>query len=388
MLKSKDEFAKRIEHLAIKNIANRNAIAKNINILLKKRNIPIAISSDILTLRTSVDTYSNFIGYCVLETLCPADVPIFFTEKEIAYFVDKKYEENKMEFPITISDMIQIADDQWLGKFSVKDLIKLRDAQLINYNENTQRIMETIVRGEVEIRRISLNKKQVRDIEESYKEMKYIPNTITLNMPEDTDYDYNNKTKELIVKSISAFDIIDGYHRYIAISNLHNINKDFDYPMEIRICYFPENKAKQFIWQEDQKTQMKKVLSETYNQSSYGNQICTMLGMLYDNAIRVNGIIDATYLAQYINLVFYYKTKADRPALIRDKNTIKTTLEELVESNPELLNHTWSKEQLLAFTLVSHGECEIDRFDEISNKIVVRNQNLNISMINAARKLL
>ena len=47
--------------------------------------------------------------------------------------------------------------------------MKLRAAQLIIYNENTQRVMKRIVHNGKEIYKIEINKSTVEDIEEAYK---------------------------------------------------------------------------------------------------------------------------------------------------------------------------------------------------------------------------
>lgn len=66
-------------------------------------------------------------------------------------------------------------------------------------------------------------------------------------------------------------------HRYIAISDLSNLNEDFDYPMELRSTMFSESKAQQMIWQKDQKTKMRKIESDSLNQNNFANQVINFI---------------------------------------------------------------------------------------------------------------
>ena len=145
----------------------------------------------------------------------------------------------------------------------------------MNYNERTQRVVKKIITPNGEHYQISLNAHALKKIEKSFDEKRYIPNTITLNIP-DIDENvkhYDRETNTLIISTLKEFDIIDGYHRFVAIQRICAVDDKFDLPMELRITCFSENKARQFIWQEDQKTKMSRVDSESFNRYNTANII-------------------------------------------------------------------------------------------------------------------
>jgi hypothetical protein len=132
-----------------------------------------------------------------------AGIPLgqFFTKVEIDYFSKMKYTERELEFPLIIP-AIQVNLDQWITSISLKDLILFRDSQIVNYNENAQRTMTHVLKGDIEYYKITLNKKSIRAMKELFLKGSYISNTITLNMPETTDYYYDSQKKALVINKL------------------------------------------------------------------------------------------------------------------------------------------------------------------------------------------
>lgn len=366
------------------------------NNIKEKYNIPRTISLDILTLNKSTDGFSRFILYAIFQEVAGnLKEEDFFTKDEINYFSNYRYQEDKIKFPMCFH-MKQVTVDQWIGIITTKELMKLRDAQLINYNTNTQRSMKAIGKGQHY--QITLNKKALRDIGELYNKKSYIPTTITLNMPEDTDYIYNEERSKLIINNIKYFDIIDGYHRYIAMSNEYNSNANFDYPMELRIVAFPEYKAKQFIFQEDQKTKMTAVESKSFNQNDAGNIVaqrlnndpeCNFMGL-----ISLNGVINSGELGLLVSQ-FWFKKKMskgdERRRIIEVAKDLKYKLNYISECNPSLL--TKCDSYCLACMMYMFSlNIQEDKYLEVLNELldVAREypKNYIISKIGISRKVL
>lgn len=329
---------------------------------------------DMLTLNKSADGFSKFILYALFQEVTGnMKEEDFFTQDEINYFANYKYVEEKASFPMTFH-MQQVTIDQWIGAISVKELMKLRDAQLINYNTNTQRSMKAIGKGEHY--QITLNKKALKEIGKLYNDNGYIPTTITLNMPEDTEYVYVAERSELVIKSMRYFDIIDGYHRYIAMSNEYNQDNSFDYPMELRIVEFPEYKAKQFIYQEDQKTKMTKVESKSFNQNDSGNIVAQRLNAdpscNYMGLISLNGIINSAELGLLISQ-FYFKGKMsksdERQKIIETVKELKAKLNYMSEVNPDLLNKC-DTYQLVCMMYVFTINTDTDKYMSLYNELL------------------
>ena len=338
MKKPRYELEQWIEKLAQQTVSKTQR--KIINELYTEFNIPISTTSDILSLKRSPSVESPYVLYHLLKKLDNKSVSSYFLDKEIVEYDSTVIESEKVKFPLKYK-VIQIADDQWIGKITAQELMNLGGSQLINYNENAQRVLKRIVRGGEEYYRIQINKAAVEAIKESLLLEHYIPNTITLNIPEDdeTHFVYNEENSEIVIKKLSMFDILDGYHRYIAMYNLFIQNPDFDQVLELRLTNFSTEKARQFIWQEDQKTKMRRVDSEALNNYSTGNQIVTKLKSKgYANIIGRNGIIDEGILGQDINAIFLRPRKYTNSEMNFIAQTIVNGLNAVEDKYPEIFD--------------------------------------------------
>ena len=307
--------------------------------------IPNGVSVDYLTMRSDISTAKPEIMTAIGKVLG--------AKVDDRILADYTFEIAKLPKQL-VYEMVQVADDQWIGKISVSELMQLRDAQIINYNENTQRVMKRINKGEEEIYQITLNKKAVLSMEELFRDGIFIPNTITLNMPEGANFVYRNGN--LIIKKLDHFDITDGYHRYIAMSNLYNEDPDFDYPMELRITNYSEDKSRQLIWQEDQKTKMSRIDSESMNMNSAANKVVQRLNVspTFNLAGQINtnkGIINSAEMAEIIRTTYFqpskiYSKKKELASIIKAESEIRDGINSIVVENMDLLEIPWARQFL------------------------------------------
>ncbi len=353
MIKSRVALERELTDTFFAEASNKNMIRSWIFDAANTYGMPEKISSDYITLRRTVANANVFALFILTDVVYgPLKIQKYFSEQEIESFHKSKWYIEKIEFPIRY-DMTKITDEQYIGRISAKELMLLGDAQLINYNEKAQRTMKHIVKGEMEFFQIALNKNAVNAIMESFERDLYIPNTITLNIPDDADFYYDVKKKQLVIKSLKCFDILDGYHRYIALSKIHAMKKDFDYEMELRIVQFSESKAKRFIWQEDQKTKMRKVDSDSMDSTKISNKIVERMNsdgsfVLAGKISRNNGIINAAYLANIIDMLVLRDIKKSEEliAMIKLTKELILYIEDLVGKYPEYLSKEWSKKFL------------------------------------------
>lgn len=385
MIKSRNEIIETIRKLCEVNSRSKENIRQFAMALKNNYNIPLGMATDILTLNNDLKKCSDFVLFCVLEVVNVGYVEGYFTPSEIKEYSKAKYKDEGIRFPIKFN-MIQIDDDQWIGKISVKELMQLRDAQLIYYNENTQRTLQRVLKGNVEHFKIRINRQAVDGIQESMSNETYIPNTITLNMPEDTIYSF--KENQLIIENLSKFDILDGYHRYIAISGIYNLNPLFDYNMELRIVCFQEGKAKQFVWQEDQKTKMRKVDSESFNQNSEANKVVQRLNsdstfILAGQLSRNEGIINSAEMALLIKLLWFNDKREQKSSVVKKGIQIKDKLQEkievLVKQEPTLLEKTWSFKYLSSVLACIYKDVPNEKMSETVNKVYRENEDFNMT---------
>lgn len=342
--------------------------------------IPKGIISDLISKRKSMSEVSEFVLFILLDSinniLKNKDVlslDKFYTMKEAQYYRKSKYENTNIKFPL-IFKMIQVEDDQWIGRIDIKTLMQLRQSQLINYNVNAQRTMQRVVRGGKEIYKIALNTSAVGEIATAYSKNEFIPNTITLNIPmeDNNDFHYNEDDYTLVISSLESFHITDGYHRYIAACQISDLNDDFNYNMELRIVNFTEDKAKQMIYQEDKKTKMRKIDSNSMNMNKAANIVVTRLNEnvrcnLKGLISRNEGVIPFGELAELVDY-FYFKgvgKDKERSVTIKAINDLTNDFNILTEYNTEYLEHKMSYKTLL----VAMFCFDYFRHDENKNKI-------------------
>ena len=321
-------------------------------------NISPAVISDMVCFRKDIREFNNFEVFAVLYFVSNESLKRYFTENEISKYSNEKHELPITEsLPITLDGMVQICEDQWIGKTTVQMLMRLKRSRMINYDENEQRIYKIIKSNDGVSKRIWINSNSVASIKEALERDKYIPDVITLNMPLDgSEYMYDSESRTLKISALpnGMFNLIDGYHRYIAMSQIHNFNESFDYPLELRVVNYSTEKAEQFIWQNDQKTRMKKVDSDTYDQFSLCNRIIQRINQ--DPASNIQGMIgrrDSAISMQELSMLikhYYLKEriskKDENKAVIEVKNKLENRFNYLTEYFPEYLDKVYSGREL------------------------------------------
>ena len=363
MLKDKRILEQYLESLCDKIVIDNDKCKAIYSYANEKYDMPKGKISDLVSKRASMSEASEFVLFILLDSIRNilnknkiSNTNEFYTEQEEHYYRKSKYKNERIRFPLVFK-MIQIEEDQWTGKIDVKTLMKLRQAQMINYNINAQRTMQKVVKGDKESYKITLNQKAIGEIATAYTHKTFIPNAITLNIPVESEYDfyYDEDTCSLIIRSLNHFDITDGYHRYIAACQVSDLNSDFNYNMELRIVNFTEDKAKQMIFQEDQKTKMRKIDSNSMNMNKAANRVVERL----NDSIKFNlkglisrneGIISFGEFAELVNY-FYFKgisKEKERTVMVKAIAELTENFNMLTEYNTEYLERKMNYPTLLS----------------------------------------
>ena len=348
MKRSRDTLNERIMLLISKTDERRELYDS----LAEQFNMPISLAADICAGRELIAEQNDFVAFVMLYGLAPKEVNRYFTDEEIAIFSKEKFEHTGFELPLVFKNMVQIAQDQWIGRITAKELMALKDAQVIKYNENTQRTMRRVVRGESRYYKIALNEKSVKEIKDALESGAYISDDITLNMPQETT-EFTFSKGKLTISELDKLDIIDGYHRYIAISRAMIENKDFDYPMELRLVNFSEEKAKQLIYQKDQKTKMRQVDSAALNQYNPANIVVDQLNADPSSNIqgmiaRNSGAINHADLAAFVGAFYFPTGKATRKEILTVKKELQDKFNTYMSSDLSLTDHIFTTKELAA----------------------------------------
>lgn len=375
-MKNREKLENKLDLILNKEVSNTKLVSSRFDDL-KKEGLNESDFSRFLHLRESVTAASDVILYYLCKVYFNEDIQGYFLSKEIKQYEKVSFSEPQLVLPISVR-AIQISDQQWVGKITAQELLLWRNAQIINYNENAQRTMKHIVRHGREFFQISLNNKAVNSVMELMESGVFIPNTLTFNIPEDVSihYDENSFQLDLTLGDMKPkLDILDGYHRYIAISKLLSKNPEFDYNMEIRFVQFTESEAQQFIWQEDQKTKMSKSQSDAMNQNKLANQITQRINDngacdLYHH-ITANGTINKGYFAQMIDRL-YCKNVAKKNELTVQKETVNNLtkyLNIIVEQDPSLLEKKWDRIYTYCALFLSDKETKKSEIDALYKKV-------------------
>ena len=208
-----------------------------------------------------------------------------FTDKEIQKYSKSKFENvTETIYPISFK-VLKISDDQWLSTISSKKLFELYKNQIINYNKNTQRPLKEVTKHGVKTYKINKNKQSVNAIKEDLKKGLFIPNCLTFNINMDNpsnEYYVDEENGELVLEN-GQFDLIDGFHRYSAITELLLENPDIEFNFGIWIMNFDENKSCRFIAQEDKRNKINKTYTKSLDALNGDNFSSRIVQVLNEN---------------------------------------------------------------------------------------------------------
>ena len=351
--------------------------------MFDKYNVSTGTTMDMIA-RGIIGHQSEFVLFCLLDGI---DYVYnknykkeFFTDIEINQYSTEKVEQDGIKFPIRIK-CVQVDECQWIGATDTKFFMTLRKAQLVKYNANAQRVMKRIIKNESVTFKIVPNKLAISSIRKLMQSKMYIPTTITLNIPYDSDakFYYDEKSNELVIEELEAFDISDGYHRFLAMCEENDENVKFNYPMEIRIINFTDEKTRQFIYQEDQKTKMAKSSSDAMNINRHSNNVLDRLNEMptfeLKGLIGLNeGIINYASLSNVIEY-FYFKEKKTYTSLdVRNaRDDIKEKLNMLVEYNNKCLSKGWTMIEMVLIFYVFSIENDLPKACKIIDEAINNN---------------
>lgn len=378
--RSRQELEEYAEKLFAKSeiIKDRTSRRKLYDELMNHFGLEVSVADDMITFKRDIKEFTSFQIFCVMWFLDRNSLSKFFTESEIDALSKEKIVKETVSFPLILDPMVAITDDQWIGRVTLQTLMKWRNAQLLNYDENEQRALRRVKFGNIEVFKPYVNAKSVSEIRNAMESGSYIPDTITLNMGDGSEYDFSNGKLTIYSLANNMFNLDDGYHRYLAMSQIHDFDKEFDFPMELRIVNFENSKATSFIFQQDQKTKMKKVVSDSYDVNAIPNKVATRLnndrlGCNITGMIGRNGAaIDMGAFAKLISYFFIReKPKKDEEMkyVIKLQNELTEKFNVLTTQDPIFLEK-YSDEMLVTTMYVFASDIKPDDYAESIHKVI------------------
>lgn len=398
MLKSKKELDEFLTEEITKKSFDKY-VEPVVEIVYRDHKIPKGNIKDYLATRNPLQEADEITEFCILDGIIKATVDskhtqAAFVERMEAYYtaIEKqkykgwKFEDKIIKWPLKIPCFpVGDDEDQWIGVIDTQFIMLLRKAQLIRYNQNAQRVMKRIITRDKTEYVISINKKAVNEIEECYRERIFIPNTWTFNIPDDVEYNYrySKDNKELVFSSLDCFDIIDGYHRFLAACTVFDEDDTFNLPIELRITRFSDEKARDFIRQEDHKTQMLKIDSESMDSHSPANFTVERLNTDSQSNLRGlikrNGdIINYSALSSCLSKYLYKGEKIPKRQLILITSKIEEFYNRITNKELSLLEYEWpfvlilSTVLLMDYISITEDELSVKNYEKLNLNDIIR----------------
>jgi len=377
MKKDRREINAFLEEILAKAVTDKKVQQDVMTRAYHKYGMSMFRAKTILSMGASIAELKDVEIYWILDCLNDKHVRLsdWFTDAEISLYSKLKNESNQVKFPIVLS-ALQVTDSQWISVVSAKELVKWR-GHILRYNKEIQRRLAIKVRGGIAYRVISLKEKAITAMVNLFIKGKFIPNTITVNLPDDADFYYDAEKKELIISSLEYFDLTDGYHRLVALTKAVDADPNFNYPMELRLTCFSDDQAVQFIWQEEQHTPIPKDAIKSYNLSDITTKIVRRINESSCNLagrISNGGAVDFSAFANMINEDLIKKMSDDekKKALATVPRDLERGINAITDEHTELLDDnrifTIAEVRIFAFCICKYyGKPKDDRLIDLFN---------------------
>lgn len=247
------------------------------------------------------------------------DFKQYFSPNEIKMYSTSKNQILKSIFPLSFENVIQVGDRQFLTTITSQRLYEFYKHQIVIYNLNTQRNPKIVIKDGEEKLIININRRSVASIISLLKRNLFVPNALTFNIREErngAEYEYDEDNAELIVFN-NGFDIIDGYHRYLALTRVMDENPDFNFTFILNIVNFTEEEARRYIAQEDKRNKINSSYSKSLDTTKYESILVSRLNgdsasYLYGQIQAIkNAKIDAGKMITIIGQILTLRSNAD-----------------------------------------------------------------------------
>jgi hypothetical protein len=202
---------------------------------------------------------------CVL-TICTFNVTFVDSIDPLNYFTEREVKEikstfqgnieEKLTFPLTIPNVIKVAEDDYICTMTAGQIKEWQDSNLFQYNFETQR--EARLKTDKESGDImfqpKVNPSSIEEIVELMKKGKAIRSMLTFNARLGTSNNteeliYNEKAHTLTITEGTLLDILDGFHRLTSITLAMSQDPSLDMTFKINVVNFSVKQAQEFFAQ-------------------------------------------------------------------------------------------------------------------------------------------
>jgi hypothetical protein len=309
-------------------------------IMAEKFNVKHAMTVGIFNDPASFDTMSYDMMYKLMISLkelatrysvdidsSDLNVDKYFTDNEKPLY-EKPLEYKEEDFDIVIKDWHRQQEGQYdeiMIYTNIDEVIKWRDYNKLRFNPETQRDLIVIQTKGVPVMRLDINQKSIKQIKAKMIEGTYFPVLGHINInPDYIDREpiyFSNG--QLIIPKESKMDLIEGFHNYIAETQVKDENPDWKYPIKFQLLLLNKERANDFIGQMDIKNHFKPAQKARLDTDSQENYLVNRLNT--SSKFHLHGTINQNYF------LYLYKTISKVFSLENRKQSVE--LCDLLQNN-------------------------------------------------------
>jgi hypothetical protein len=243
---------------AIKSVNTDNKSVKKIRTGLVKYDINTGISQNLINFPENVKEIDLRLLCLLTEEVFKVtkdidiDPKLFFTEIEIKESYKYSHQQSEtLGFPLAFPNTTIVGNEAYLTSLSIKTIKKLLDNQLLKYNFENQREAKVVKRNDVITLSPTVNKHNIKEITEHLKNGTLVPTILVFNASvgtssEDEELVYDSKKMELVINRDTDLEILDGYHRCVALNNALEMYPDLEFNFGVLITNYSLNKSKSY----------------------------------------------------------------------------------------------------------------------------------------------
>lgn len=243
---------------AIKSVNTDKETIKRVRNGLAKYDVHAGISQGLLNFPERVKDIDLRLLFLLTEVVYKSsgdmdiDPRFYFTESEQKESYKYSHQQNEfLSFPLALPNTTIVGNEAYLTSLSIKTIKKLLDNQLLKYNFENQREAKVVKRNDVITLSPTVNKHNIREITEHLKHGTLVPTILVFNASvgtssEDEELVYDTKKMELVINRDTDLEILDGYHRCVALNNALEMYPDLEFNFGVLITNYSLNKSKSY----------------------------------------------------------------------------------------------------------------------------------------------
>ena len=241
----RNKRTEKIQDELIRNLSNRFSIIKLVNILNNRLPLPQLSEQELFFICNFIYKTDKNIKF---------DIKDWFTESEISQWINSIENNRKNTSVVEIENVMYNGNElaqEYLCYITYKELAKMLEIGLIEYDTTLQRSPKIISKMGKIIEIPTINLETVEDIKEKMLNGEFYSNQITLNMLQEGNIFWNYHNRKLSIDTTKGrLLVIDGGHRLTSVARAYRENENIEGVLCLNIKALDADGCKNFIWQE------------------------------------------------------------------------------------------------------------------------------------------